>query len=201
MPRLRRWLTTCTAVAALPTPGRSSTALFAAILFAAWWPGSVPRFLAVLRAASQQTTSGPAEDTESIIPPLSVRTMGGERRVLRFSSDRRPTVLYFVSASCIWCAQNALRVKQLARLKETRYRFIAVSLSRAVAQHMEQLGFEVVFSPNADRFRPYGIQGTPYTLVVSPEGNILRGWPGAYIGSVCESITRFFQASIACSPN
>lgn len=140
----------------------------------------------------------PVSDVESTIPPLSVRTMAGDRIVLRFSSDERPTVLYFISPACIWCERNVPNIRQLAHQSVRSFRFVAVSLATLPAGYRqgEDLGFEIVTHSNPVLLATYGVRGTPYTLVVSPQGRVLKAWPGAYGGAVRADVERFFHVQL-----
>src|SRR5438874_35318 len=77
----------------------------------------------------------PVSEVESIIRPLSVRTSSGDRTVLRFSSDERPTVLYFISPACVWCERNVASIRQLAQQRGQSYRFVAISVASLPARY------------------------------------------------------------------
>jgi hypothetical protein len=91
----------------------------------------------------------------------------------------------------------------LAQTRGEEYQFIGVSLnSNQLVEHLERvnLPFPVYHSPPLEISRTYRFSRTPQTLVVSPKGQIIKSWSGAYgnlYGKNMQSeIEGFFQVKL-----
>jgi hypothetical protein len=42
----------------------------------------------------------------------------------------------------------------------------------------------------------YKSSGTPETIIISPEGRVVRAWPGAYTGQFQHEVENFFNVSL-----
>jgi hypothetical protein len=81
------------------------------------------------------------------------------------------------------------------------YRFLGLSLSsEGLAEHAPSLPFPVYANPSADTIRQYRLGATPQTIVVSPSGQVIASWRGAYVGPTKEAVEKYFDATLPGVP-
>ena len=118
-------------------------------------------------------------------PPLSdipVLAVTGERHVITFDS-LKPTLLYVLSPSCIWCERNMDNITELAKTIGIEHRLVAVSTSDTNLQTYVQrnaLPFDVYFVDSAALRQELGFTATPQTAIVSANGMVETVWRGAW---------------------
>jgi hypothetical protein len=78
------------------------------------------------------------------------------------------------------------------------YRFVGISVSPITAEYASRtgLGNSLFLETASAPLEKFGIRGTPFTLVVSPEGKVLESWPGAYTGDTATKVERFFKVRL-----
>ncbi len=140
--------------------------------------------------------SGPS--VGSTLPPFSAERFGGQREQIAFSSERRPTLIYVFSPTCAWCARNLDNLKTVLSAAGSTHRVIGLSLSPDVEDYVKetQLAFPVYVNPSKDMFEAYGLGPTPLTLVVSPEGRVVKSWVGAYAGAMRKEVESYFGVQL-----
>lgn len=124
---------------------------------------------------------------------------GDEVQVQLVDSDR-PTLLYVVTPSCIWCTRNRDNFLKLAAERSGQYNIVLLSLTNAG------------FPPYVDALRPMWrdaevrvltglsrevrgrmmLGSTPQTMVVGTDGRIIENWVGAYTGDTLIAVENFF---------
>jgi peroxiredoxin len=126
--------------------------------------------------------------------PFEARTTSGER-VQITSSETRPRILYFFSTSCGWCERNWANVSALEAATRGKYEFIGISNSLDTAEfaHERGLPFKCLTGVPADVFRRHHIGGTPRTIVLSTDGQVIGDWIGAYTSGAQKEIEGFFD--------
>jgi len=90
-------------------------------------------------------------------------------------------------------------LKALLDKADAEYRFIALSLSEeALAQYVanNELKMPVYSGLSAETMKTYKLGSTPQTIVISPEGKVLKEWMGAYVGEQQKQIEAFFHVSL-----
>lgn len=132
-------------------------------------------------------------------PALRLTDVNGKIVPINYSDDRHPTVLYVMSPACSWCRANHDNVKYLAAHAGGRFRFIGVStfgtgLPEYISGH--DAGFPVYV---ADSGAQYGSGSTPETLVISPQGKVLKHWRGAFEVQNKTEIEKFFAVHFPTS--
>jgi len=135
----------------------------------------------------------------AVVPPLSVRTIDAKEQQVRFDDTNKPTVIYFFSPACGWCAKNLQNIKTLSTAAGTRFRFIGVSaVDQGLKEYLTRtdLGFPVYMTPSEASLKAFKFGGTPGTLVISPDGHVLKNWPGAYMGDDQKAIQAYFGVSL-----
>ena len=133
------------------------------------------------------------------VPSLTAKDPQGQTAVLDYGGTNLPTVLFVITPSCGWCAKNMANMKALADKASTRYRFVALSLSPdKLADYVvkNQIQFPVYTDLPFEPIRDYKLGGTPETIVVSPEGEVLKVWSGAYADDMQKDIESYFGVSL-----
>jgi hypothetical protein len=137
------------------------------------------------RATGQRLRSAtPIEET--VVPVLKGKHLDGSEAVVEFKRSGPPTLLYLMSPSCGWCARNFANFKALVEQTKTRYRVVALSTTDAKLREyasdkgLTALGVELVVNVPQDVLDAENLRGTPQTLLVSPDGKLVKRWQGAY---------------------
>ena len=131
-----------------------------------------------------ESKSRPNKAIEGVtISEISALELDGESKAIACNGGTQPTVLYVFSPTCVWCDRNLNSVKALKNNIEQSYRFIGVSLSDSglneyVSSH--QLAFSIYKLPSKETIRQLDLGSTPQTIVISPQGKVLKNWIGAY---------------------
>jgi peroxiredoxin len=141
-----------------------------------------------------------AENTAKLSPGMKIEpvtAVGGDGKPVTISYDgsTKPTVFYVISPSCIWCKRNQANINKLSDGKANEFRFIGISLAESgLKEYVEgyQLKFPVYTGLKEETIWSLGLGATPQTIVVSPEGKILKVWPGAYVEDLRPEVEAYF---------
>jgi hypothetical protein len=90
-------------------------------------------------------------------------------------------------------------VKTLASNADDRFRFVGVSLTdKNLQAHVADNGLEcpIYMNPDATSLKSYKLGGTPETVVVAPDGRVLKVWPGAFTDASQRDIEQYFKVSL-----
>ncbi len=153
---------------------------------------------AVLYLKAEMKSARELNSGESI-PPLQAKDLEGNAITIDYSTTGATTIIYVFTPSCVWCTRNIENAKTLANISGEDYLFIGLSLSKDglrdyITQH--NIGFPVYSEPTIEVVSAYKLGGTPRTLVVSPEGRILKNWFGAYGADLKREIERYFGVNL-----
>ncbi len=131
-------------------------------------------------------------------PALSVKTLDGNETTISTTDQRRPTVLYIISPSCVWCQRNVANIRTVAAAMKESHRFVAVSLGDAAPEAFQNmnLGFDVYVHPSLQTTRQYGLSATPHTFVISADGKIVKSWSGAFASKTAADVENFFNVHL-----
>jgi hypothetical protein len=131
------------------------------------------------------------------VPPVVGRSPAGDPMRIDVASGK-PLVLYVFTPRCGWCAQNLENVRTLAAAAGDRYRLVGLSLDDDVAAYLtrERLTFDVVVGVPGATLAALAVRGTPQTLVISPEGRLLKDWHGAWRGALGQQVEQFFGLTL-----
>jgi peroxiredoxin len=135
----------------------------------------------------------------TIVPPIAATRPDGKQQMISYQDSNQPTVLYIFTPPCSWCARNMNSFKTLADNKNAQYRFIGISLSeQGLADYVAKndLKLPVYSGLSPETLNTYKLGGTPQTIVISPEGKVLKDWAGAYFGDQKSQIEAFFHVSL-----
>ena len=133
------------------------------------------------------------------VPSFTAKDPRGQTAVMDYGGTDLPTVVFVITPTCGWCTKNMMNVRTLAEKAGKRYRFVAFSLSPNnladyVAKH--QLQFPVYTDLPLVPIRDYKLGGTPETFVVSPEGEVLKVWSGAFADDLQKDVESYFGVTL-----
>ena len=111
---------------------------------------------------------------------------------MRFSFDKRPTVLYAFTPTCVWCERNLNNARALAQKVSPTAEFVGIALqSAALDEYVARAQLEdwTILTDLDDATKEaFGLGNTPQTIVVDVGGRVKHVWTGAYIGSVADQV-------------
>lgn len=117
------------------------------------------------------------------VPPLTGYSVDGRGISVSFGDPRIPTVLYVFSPQCGWCAKNIDNFRSLITQSGARYQIVGLATSRQdLAPYLAKEGLKLPVFAGVDSnlVSAYHLGATPTTIVISPDGKVLRVWTGAY---------------------
>ncbi len=129
------------------------------------------------------------------VDPITAVDLDGKPFTIAYNGINKPTVFYVITPSCIWCRRNQANVNKLADAKANDFRFVGLSLAESgLKKYVEEhhLRFPVYARLPAETVESLGLGSTPQTIVVSPEGEILKVWKGAYIEDLRPEVEAYF---------
>jgi len=129
-------------------------------------------------------------------PAFDARDLKGSAVSLKYDADSHATLLYVFSPTCHWCERNLPNLTTIMKTRSDLH-IVGVALSGDSQQlaNAEQL-FPVVVRPMPETIKAYKLSATPTTILVSPEGRIVRVWPGAYGGLLAEDVSKVLAVSL-----
>ena len=95
--------------------------------------------------------------------------------------------------------KNVSNVQRLATEARGNCRIIGLSLSSDNLRDYavrNNLNFPIYTELQFAVTRQYKMRGTPQTILVSPEGRVLRNWPGAYVGARQHEVEDYFHIQL-----
>lgn len=151
------------------------------------------------KVSSLRLQSGRMQDSTrlqlgSSVPALTGYSVDGKQIAFGFSDLHIPTVIYVFSPQCGWCAKNIDSFRSLIAQAGTGYRVVGLATSRQDLEEYlrrERLTFPVFASVDSAVVAAYHLGATPTTIVISPEGKVLKVWTGAYQGGLRHEIESF----------
>jgi len=131
----------------------------------------------------------------TLVPTIVGKDVQGRPASIIYNESPVPTVLYFFSPDCGWCTRNLPNLKALAENSHGKYRLIGISLSVEKLQDYileNNLDLPILCEIPSSLKATYKLGGTPETIVVSPDGQVLKTWSGAYNGLLRGRIEDYF---------
>ncbi|MDX6613005.1 MAG: hypothetical protein QOD75_2191 [Blastocatellia bacterium] len=146
-----------------------------------------------------KSLNGPP-NTSSLSPGVKVKPftavgLDGTQQTISYETTNKPTVFYVVSPSCVWCERNRANFDKLTELKGNDFGFIGLSLSETgLKEYVERqhLKFPIYMQLKSETIQALGLGSTPQTIVISPEGKVLKNWTGAYIENLQPEVEAYF---------
>src|ERR1700720_3068916 len=155
---------------------------------------ALARKVAFLRAENSFMANSTRLQVGATVPPLTGYSVDGSPLAVRFGDVRVPTVLYVFSPQCGWCEKNLENFRSLIAQAGTGYRVVGLSMTRQNLKSYlstERLTLPVLADVDATVVAAYQLSGTPTTIVISPEGRVLKVWTGAYQDGLRQEIEGF----------
>lgn len=134
----------------------------------------------------------------SLLPPLEALGADGSRERLTFEPSGRPTLLYVFAPGCGWCARNLDNVKAIFAGARHSHRLVALSLASEAGGFVDEVAVEVrvLVQPSPAAIEAYRLGSTPTTLVISPEGRVVKSWVGAYVDVIGKEVEAYFNVKL-----
>ncbi len=133
------------------------------------------------------------------VQPVTATSLSGKIETFNYADSGKPTVFYVFSPSCIWCERNNQNINAIARLKGESFRFVGLSLGNdGLPNYAEshQVGFPIYKSLKPESVEMLGLGPTPQTIVISPDGHVLKNWVGAFSGAIQPQVEEFFNVRL-----
>lgn len=134
-----------------------------------------------------------------LVQHIVVSDLYGEQQSLSLTDTGKPTVLYVLSPACKWCERNMQNIRVLASLRGESFRFIALSLDEKNLDEYvagNHFTFPVYKRPTPDTIRELGLESTPQTIIVSPDGRVAKNWVGAYGERLRPEVEAYFGVEL-----
>ena len=133
-------------------------------------------------------------------PPFSAARYPSNEPI-ELAAGPKPSLLYFMSPSCLWCERNGDNIAALWQQLKDSHRFVAISSSKHgldnfLAQH--PIPFDVLLAADvpAAVANAYGLGATPNLILLSSDGFIKRVWAGALRGRQKDSLESFLRVRL-----
>jgi hypothetical protein len=157
----------------------------------------------VTAAPAAPATASPARASLAAgtrVPDLDGRSDRGDLVHVRLNGSERPTLLYVVSPRCVWCHRNEDNFLTLLRERGSEYNVVLVSLTSAgLAAYVADLRtkwkdaqVQVVTEVSERTRAALMLDSTPQTIVVGPDGRVVKSWRGAYTQQTLVAVENFF---------
>jgi peroxiredoxin len=133
------------------------------------------------------------------VQPITAMNLGGKQETISYAEHGKPTVIYVFTPSCTWCNRNNQNINTIVSLKRESFRFIGLSLADdGLSGYVEShhLTFPVYRSLAPESIEMLGLGSTPQTIVISPDGRIVKNWVGAFGGALKPQIEEFFNVQL-----
>lgn len=135
----------------------------------------------------------------TLVPAIEARDLNDQPVTIAYLGEGPPRVLYIFTPECRWCARNIENITALAEQAGSNHLFIGLSLSSDKLRDYvadNKIGFPVYSGLSPAFSTAYKVGGTPETLVISPEGQVLKKWTGAYTKELQKEIEQYFKVRL-----
>jgi hypothetical protein len=135
----------------------------------------------------------------SKVDPVTAFGLDGKKLTISYEATDKPTVFFVLSPTCVWCDRNNANFLKLNELKGNDFRFIGLSLAEpGLAEYVKahHLNCPVYTGLSPETVKALGLGSTPQTLVISPEGRVLKNWTGAYIDRLRPEVEAYFGVTL-----
>jgi peroxiredoxin len=135
----------------------------------------------------------------SKLQDIDARNLDGTPTTFSLSSTSKPTIIYYFSPACGWCRRNEDNFKALFEKKRGDFQFVALSNSHEDLQEYiadRKWEFRTLVEPSDEVLQMFKLSGTPQTIVVSSDGEVLRSWSGAYVGTTQDEVESYFDLKL-----
>ena len=129
------------------------------------------------------------------VPPIAAKDPKGQNAIFDYRATNLPTVVFVITPTCGWCTKNIMNMRALVEKAGDRFRFVGFSLSSdKLLDYVTQnkLNFPIYtdlpFAPTS----AYKLGGTPQTIVLSPTGEVMKIWSGAFAEETQKEVENYF---------
>jgi len=156
------------------------------------------------RVASLKRTIGVIKSESRLalgdtLPAIVAKDPHGRTAILDYSETQLPTVVFTFTPTCGWCTKNVMNMRALVENTGSRYRFVGLSLSSdKLIDYVKEnkLQFPIYTDLPILTMREYKLGGTPQTIVVSHEGQVIRFWSGAFAEDLQREVEDYFSVKL-----
>ena len=137
---------------------------------------------------------------EKVVSSITARDLNEKQVKIDCANTGKPTILYVFAPDCRWCEANLNSIRTIARLRGGSYRFIGLSLSEdGLREYVDRskFTFPVYKGLSQEAIIMLGLGYTPQTIILSPEGKVLRNWIGAYEDALRPEVERYFGIDLS----
>lgn len=130
---------------------------------------------------------------------IAAKDPQGRDAVFDYRTNKLPTVVFVITPTCKWCTQNIMNMRELVEKASDRFQFVGFSLSSDKLNDyvtQNKLNFPIYTNLPLNPTSSYKLGGTPQTIVVSPTGEVLKVWSGAFADSIQKEVETFFGVSL-----
>lgn len=156
-------------------------------------PGKASRMLAIDVQSESKIPGGSSKET--MVSSINVKSLDGKEKVIELRGQKKATVIYVFVPGCPWSDRNFENIKKLATVRGKSYRFFGLSLSKLRLQAFAEantVDFPIYLNSPGNA-RQLGLGSVPQTIVISPEGRILKSWLGAYGEDLKAEVEKYFN--------
>ena len=153
---------------------------------------SLKRTISVIKSESQLAEG-------DLLPAIVAKDPQGHPARLDYGETDLPTVVFVFTPTCGWCTKNVMNMRALAEKASDRYRFVGLSLSsdKLIDYITEnKLEFPIYTDLPIVPMKEYKLGGTPQTMVVSPKGQVIKTWSGAFAGDTQKQVEGYFGVTL-----
>ncbi|HEX6324377.1 MAG TPA: hypothetical protein VFZ36_11675 [Vicinamibacterales bacterium] len=116
------------------------------------------------------------------------------------AGTNRPTMLYFVTPTCIWCARNERNFAEIVKQRSDEYHIVFVSLNEsgfsAYVHRNQPLWSDARVTTltglSTETKTDLLLGATPQTMIVGRDGKLLHNWVGAYTRNTLIAVENLF---------
>lgn len=132
------------------------------------------------------------------VSPFSARTTDGILESINYSNVSIPTLLYVFEPGCSGCERNWQNIKYLATAGKEKCRVIGLSLTPDINGLKEyvaknELPFPVYCELPFVVTNKFRMGPTPHTILISPDGKVIKNWIGSFEGNYKKDIEQYFN--------
>lgn len=145
----------------------------------------------------RRLTPPPLLPIGALMSPIAGKDLAGNDASL--VAQGKETLLYVFAPKCSWCLKNAANMRAVMNAARVKGMVVyGLSLDPlGVEAFLEEHGVVMpVLIPSQEARKKYGLGGTPQTIVLGPDGRVLKNWVGAYAPKNANAIAAYFRITL-----
>jgi peroxiredoxin len=95
--------------------------------------------------------------------------------------------------------ENINNIKRLSIETRDKHKLVGLSLNKKdLNDYVEknQFDFPILTDIPDEVQSAYKLGGTPQTIVISPDGKVIKNWVGVYTGNVASEVQQYFKVRL-----